>query len=69
MQLIVGGEDLKTETARQTADLFDQDVRIINEYGPTEATVGCIVKAWSGDPAQGSVPIGLPIDGMSAYVR
>jgi amino acid adenylation domain-containing protein len=67
-QLIVGGEDLKTETARQTADLFDQDVRIINEYGPTEATVGCIVRAWSGDPAQGSVPIGLPIDGMSAHV-
>jgi amino acid adenylation domain-containing protein len=67
-QLIVGGEDLKTETARQTADLFGQDVRIINEYGPTEATVGCIVREWSGDPAQGSVPIGLPIDGMSAHV-
>jgi amino acid adenylation domain-containing protein len=67
-QLIVGGEDLKSETARQTADLFNQDVRIINEYGPTEATVGCIVREWNGDREQGSVPIGLPIDGMSAYV-
>ncbi|MDH4019163.1 MAG: amino acid adenylation domain-containing protein, partial [Xanthomonadales bacterium] len=67
-QLIVGGEDLKSETARQTADLFNQDVRIINEYGPTEASVGCIVREWSGDTEQGSVPIGLPIDGMSAYV-
>ena len=67
-QLIVGGEDFKTETARQTADLFNQDVRIINEYGPTEATVGCIVKDWNSGPAQGSVPIGLPIDGMSAHV-
>jgi acyl-CoA synthetase (AMP-forming)/AMP-acid ligase II/aryl carrier-like protein len=64
----VGGVDLKAETARQTADLFNQNVRIINEYGPTEATVGCIVKEWSGDFEQGSVPIGLPIDGMSAYV-
>ncbi len=67
-QLIVGGEDLKTETARQTANLFKQDVRIINEYGPTEATVGCIVREWRGDLEQDSVPIGLPIDGMSAYV-
>ena len=67
-QIIVGGEDFKTETARQAVNHFTQDLRIINEYGPTEATVGCIVRDWRGKPEQGSVPIGLPIDGMSAYV-
>ena len=67
-QLIVGGEDLTDSTARMTAALFKQKVRIINEYGPTEATVGCIVHNWQQDSTELSVPIGLPISGMSAYV-
>ncbi|MFK7889534.1 MAG: amino acid adenylation domain-containing protein, partial [Granulosicoccus sp.] len=67
-QLIVGGEDLKSSTARFTAARFGQNVRIINEYGPSEATVGCIVHQWDKRSRSTSVPIGLPISGMSAYV-
>ncbi len=68
-QLIVGGEDLTTAVARRIHERFDGRVSIHNEYGPTEATVGCIVHTY--DPLAdvgGSVPIGRPIDGMRAHV-
>lgn len=67
-QLIVGGEDLKCATAEQTRSCFAQQIRIVNEYGPTEATVGSVVKDWTSTSRAGSVPIGLPIAGTSAYV-
>jgi len=61
---IVGGEAL---TIEQIAILHRIDPRIcvVNEYGPTEATVGCIVKdVAAGEP----VVIGRPIANMRAYV-
>lgn len=67
-QLIVGGEDLKCATAEQARRRFTQPVRIVNEYGPTEVTVGSVVKDWTSSSRTGSVPIGLPIAGTSAYV-
>ncbi|MGI9586494.1 MAG: amino acid adenylation domain-containing protein, partial [Acidimicrobiia bacterium] len=68
-QLIVGGEDFPTATAQRIQSSFSGDVRIHNEYGPTEATVGCIVHTF--DPvndSDSSVPIGRPITNMQAYV-
>ena len=68
-QLIVGGEDLTTAAARRASELFADDVSIHNEYGPTEATVGCILHTF--DPLRdtaGSVPIGRPIANMGALV-
>jgi amino acid adenylation domain-containing protein len=56
--LILGGEDLKTEAARTALAAFGV-VEIFNEYGPTEATVGCMIHGFDHlsdtDP---SVPIG-----------
>ncbi len=68
-QLILGGEDLTTSTAQRAHERFAGNVLIHNEYGPTEATVGCILHTYEpeGDSG-GSVPIGRPIDGMQAYV-
>ena len=42
-KIIVGGESL---LKKQVEGIFQQNKEIViyNEYGPTESTVGCIVK-------------------------
>ncbi|MGI9583993.1 MAG: amino acid adenylation domain-containing protein, partial [Acidimicrobiia bacterium] len=68
-QLIVGGEDFPTSTADRVHASFGGSIRIHNEYGPTEATVGCIVHTFdSTNDRDASVPIGRPITEMRAYV-
>ncbi|HTF29650.1 MAG TPA: phosphopantetheine-binding protein, partial [Flavitalea sp.] len=48
---------------------FHHQVKIYNEYGPTEATVGCIVYRYdSTNDLSKSVPIGKPIANMRAYI-
>lgn len=67
--LIVGGENFSTQSAQAALEQFGTSVAIYNEYGPTEATVGCVVHRY--DPAQdqqASVPIGQPIDGTTVYL-
>jgi amino acid adenylation domain-containing protein len=66
--MIVGGEDFKSYVARNVQTLFGDTLRIYNEYGPTEATVGCIVKEYNSADETTSVPIGMPIKNMQAYV-
>ena len=72
-QLILGGENLTTSTARNLLRVFpntaSNPVKIHNEYGPTEATVGCIVHTFAPQQDTGSsVPIGRPIANMSALI-
>ncbi len=68
-QLILGGEDLRSDVARRILQKFDGRVQIHNEYGPTEATVGCIIHTFDVKKDQtASVPIGQPIDNMEAFV-
>lgn len=67
--LILGGEDLKVSLARSIYDYFDGKVEVFNEYGPTEATVGCMIHRF--DPLRDtaiSVPIGRPIDAARIYL-
>ena len=67
--LIVGGEDLKTGLARIVADRLGEGVEIYNEYGPTEAVVGCVCHRYAPDDDRAtSVPIGAPIDGVQVRV-
>ncbi len=67
--MIVGGEDLKTGLATAVTSAFSKDLRIFNEYGPTEATVGCIVSEFDAGQHTGtSVPIGQSIDNLQALV-
>jgi len=61
-QFIVGGEDLSTMLASRIHTMFNSRVQIHNEYGPTEATVGCVLHTFNPDiDVVGSVPIGMPI--------
>ncbi len=64
--IIVGGENLTSELAYGASLSFGHNVEIINEYGPTEATVGCMIYRYNHRFEYGvSVPIGLPADNVS----
>jgi amino acid adenylation domain-containing protein len=61
--LILGGENLTRDMALQAQGHSATPLRIFNEYGPTEATIGCMIHLF--DPARdmtASVPIGRPIE-------
>jgi amino acid adenylation domain-containing protein/non-ribosomal peptide synthase protein (TIGR01720 family) len=69
-RLVVGGEALQP-SHYQT--LLGYDIEIINEYGPTEATVGCCIYRFNtGDNeigiGPGGVLIGRPIRNAQLYV-
>ena len=68
-KLIVGGEDFKTELARDVTARFGRPVEIYNEYGPTEATVGCMIHCYDAENDRGlSVPIGIPAANAGVYI-
>jgi len=68
-RLIVGGEDLKTGLARAVHRGSDGRIALFNEYGPTEATVGCMIHRFDDALDVGaSVPIGRPADNVRLYV-
>jgi len=62
-RFIVGGENLTASLCDKVVKSF-HGVSIINEYGPTEATVGCMVHAYDQMDSQGSVAIGRPSGNM-----
>ncbi|QZY57306.1 non-ribosomal peptide synthetase [Crassaminicella profunda] len=61
--LIVGGEKFDTKLAIMMQEKLSKNCKIINEYGPTEATVGCIYHIFDpqNDINDNTVPIGVPI--------
>lgn len=68
-RVIVGGEDLGVDLAATVQPLLSDDAEIINEYGPTEATIGCVVHTFdSRQDKNGSVPIGRPIPGVQTLI-
>jgi iturin family lipopeptide synthetase C len=68
-RFIVGGEKLDTQLARKIHDNFNGNVEIYNEYGPTEATVGCMIYQFNPQKDTGvSVPIGSPADNVQIYL-
>ncbi|WP_203907337.1 non-ribosomal peptide synthetase [Rhizocola hellebori] len=65
--IVLGGEALRRQQLTPWAGLLPE-ARIVNEYGPTEATVGCSVHDVALDAVEDPVPIGRPIMGASIYV-
>jgi hypothetical protein len=60
-RIIVGGEAFETTLALQVWKSFGGQVEIYNEYGPTEATVGCMVHLFNPQhDTSAVVPIGKP---------
>ena len=68
-QLVVGGEAFSSHLARGIQEGLGAEVEIYNEYGPTEATVGCMIRRYVPGPTERAmVPIGKPIANMQIYV-
>ena len=68
-RFIVGGEDLKTALAQRIDEIYGGEIEIFNEYGPTEATVGCMIYKYKpGKDLRLSVPIGVPADNVQIYI-
>ncbi|HEX7239462.1 MAG TPA: amino acid adenylation domain-containing protein, partial [Longimicrobiaceae bacterium] len=65
--LVVGGEALPTELAAYWRRVAP-GTEVVNEYGPTETVVGCVVHRAGDAGGAGSVPIGRPIAGTRVYV-
>ena len=71
--LIVGGEAFGSTLAQQIL-AFDPEARIFNEYGPTEAVVGCMIHQVApatvadGRERLAEVPIGRPAPGVTLAV-
>ena len=56
-RLIIGGEALTTSLAK-SVQAQNKALKIFNEYGPTEATVGCSAHWYSEQDTRRDVPIG-----------
>ncbi len=67
--LIVGGEAFGSALARHVL-AFNPEARIFNEYGPTEAVVGCMIHQVAPDAVDElpEVPIGRPAPGVTLVV-
>lgn len=65
--MIVGGEVLPLAVAERVQRALPE-LALHNEYGPTEATVGCMAHRFSAADAGESVPVGRPIAGAAIYL-
>ncbi|PUZ30107.1 tyrocidine synthetase-3 [Chitinophaga costaii] len=66
--LVLGGEQLDTALAKDFCRLYAERIEIFNEYGPTEATVGCMIQLFDPQSTTLSVPIGRPAANTSIYL-
>jgi amino acid adenylation domain-containing protein len=64
---VVGGEALPAATVDLWLKL-QPGVRLVNEYGPTETVVGCVVYEVSAETVHRNIPIGRPISNTRIYI-
>ncbi|MEZ0073108.1 amino acid adenylation domain-containing protein [Planotetraspora sp. GP83] len=66
--LVLGGEASQSAWAQSLAARSPAGPRVVNHYGPTEATVGITTHEVTGDEQTQTLPIGRPLPGARAYV-
>ncbi|MFI0939933.1 amino acid adenylation domain-containing protein [Streptomyces sp. NPDC021020] len=68
--VILGGEQVHEAAVARWRERFGDRVRLVNTYGPTEATVVCTAADLTGEPtAPGPPPIGRPLSGTRVLLR
>jgi amino acid adenylation domain-containing protein len=62
--LVVGGEQLRPAVVERAREQFGAECRVVNHYGPTEATIGCVANPYdrASHGSSSVVPIGFPAD-------
>jgi amino acid adenylation domain-containing protein len=65
--LVCGGEALSAALAQRVRERTGA-VPVCNVYGPTECTVDVTAHRWQATGAEGSVPIGKPVDNTRVFV-
>lgn len=67
--MVLGGEALLTALAQKAQHRFGSQLTIHNEYGPTEATVGCCDYCYDENrDTETAVSIGKPMDHVQIYI-
>ncbi len=67
--MVLGGEALPTALAQRAQSRYGKQLTIHNEYGPTEATVGCCDYCYDENRDQEvTVSIGRPMDHAQIYI-
>ncbi len=67
--IVIGGEALSYEQIKRWRGVESESKgRVINEYGPSETVVGCIVNEVGEEEGEGGVAIGRPISNARVYV-
>lgn len=67
--VILGGEKALPERLKTWFECVGQQVRLLNNYGPTEATIGATLHELSADDtALRELPIGRPLGNVCTYI-
>ncbi|PSB51012.1 non-ribosomal peptide synthetase [filamentous cyanobacterium Phorm 6] len=67
--IIIGGEKALPERFKTWLECVEQRVRLVNNYGPTEATIGATIYDLSvGDTKLKELPIGRPVGNVQTYI-
>lgn len=67
--MVVTGDEFKTSLGLDIYNAFNGQVDIYNEYGPSEATIGCVFHKFNPETdTAASIPIGLPIKNSQLYL-
>jgi len=65
---VVGGEDFNAGLAGEVHRIYEGRAALFNEYGPTEATVGCMKYRFDPGDERSSVLIGKPGQNSRLYI-
>ena len=67
-KFIVGGENLETRLVQALQEKIGNEIEVFNEYGPTEATVGCMIYSAGVAEKLPDIPIGRPAQNTGIYI-